>query len=206
MWRLLSMLILHNFSKFVSVRPLITLKIYMSSIDNIPLILHQIEGKFNALEIEKEKLKNPEFFNPILVDKEIARLEDEIVPMKKELISEKNIQRQKDLMRRQITDYIDTIGKRHPLPFSKKQGYIGNYQFYIKPFIDIKSILFNDLKTITSINLNLTIDKEDAVTNEDIFREFLVQQRYEITQANNLFQLFEICRNFIEIIKVKFKG
>ncbi len=177
----------------------------MSSIDNIPLILHQIEGKFNALEIEKEKLENPEFFDPILVYKEIARLEDEIAPMKKELISEKNIQRQKDLMRRQITDYIDTIGKRHPLPFSIKQGYIGNYQFYIKPFIDIKSILFNDLKTITSINLNLTIDKEDAVTNEDIFREFLVQQRYEITQANNLFQLFEICRNFIEIIKVRFK-
>lgn len=177
----------------------------MSNIDNVPLILHQIEGKFNALEIEKEKLKSPGFFDLVLVNMEIERLEAEIMPMKKELISEKNIQRQKDLMRRQITDYIDIIGRRHPLPFSKKQGYIGDYQFYIKPFIDIKSILFNDLKTCPGINLNFTIDNEDAVTNEDVFREFLVQQRYDITQANNLFQLFEICRNFIEIIKVRFK-
>lgn len=176
----------------------------MGNIENIPLILHQIEGKFNALEIEKEKLINPGFFDLAAVNIEIARLEDEILPMKKLLMSEKDIQRQKDLMRRQITDYIDIIGRRHSLPFSKKQGYIGEYQFYIKPLIDIKSILFNNLKTAVSINLHLTIDETDAVTNEDDFREFLVQQRYKITQANNLFQLFEICRDFIEIIKVRF--
>jgi hypothetical protein len=175
----------------------------MANIENIPLILHQIESKFNALEIEQEKLTNPRFFDPLIVNKEIARLEDEILPMKKLLISEKDIQRQKDLMRAQITDYIDIIGRRHPYPFSKKQGFIGDYQFYIKPLIDIKSILFNDLKNAPGINLHLTVDETDAVTDEALFREFLVQQRYEVTQANNLFQLFEICRNFIEIIKVR---
>lgn len=176
----------------------------MDKIENLPLILHQIERKFNALDIEKEKLVNPGLFDLAFVNKEIARLEDEILPVKKLLISEKNIQRQKHLMRRQITDYIDIIGRRHSLPFSRKQGFVGDYQFYIKPLIDIKSILFNDLKTSPSINLHLTIDQTDAVTDEDLFREFLVQRRYEITQANNLFQLFEICRNFIEIIKVRF--
>lgn len=176
----------------------------MANIENIPLILHQIESKFNALEIEKEKLTNPRFFDPLIVNNQIARLEDEILPMKKLLMSEKDIQRQKDLMRRQITDYIEIIGRRHSSPFSKKQGFIGEYQFYIKPLIDIKSILFNDLKDAVSINLHLTIDETDAVTDEVLFREFLVQQKYEITQANNLFQLFEICRNFIEIIKVRF--
>jgi hypothetical protein len=176
----------------------------MANIENIPLILHEIEGKFNALEIEKEKLINPRFFDPVIVNNEIARLEDEILPMKKLLMSEKDIQRQKDLMRMQITEYINIIGRRHSYPFSKKQGFIGDYQFYIKPLIDIKSILFNDLKNAVSINLHLTIDETDAVTGEVLFREFLVQQRYEITQANNLFQLFEICRNFIEIIKGRF--
>lgn len=75
----------------------------MDNIENIPLILHQIEGEFNALEIEKEKLTSPGFFDPVIVNNEIARLEDEILPMKKLLMSEKDIQRQKDLMKRQIS-------------------------------------------------------------------------------------------------------
>ncbi|GAA4152996.1 hypothetical protein GCM10022217_08250 [Chryseobacterium ginsenosidimutans] len=143
----------------------------MGNIENILLVLHQIEDKFNALEIEKEKLTNPRFFDPLIVNNEIAKLEKEILPMKKLLMSEKDIQRQKDLMRRQITEYIDIIGRRHPLPFSKKQGYIGDYQFYIKLFIDIKSILFKQRYTkpylYKNVNSTTLKNKLDQLSNKE---------------------------------------
>lgn len=103
----------------------------MGNIENIPLILHQIEGKFNALEIEKEKLINPGFFDSAAVNIEIARLEDEILPMKKLLMSEKDIQRQKDLMRGKLQIISILLEGDILYLFRKNKAILGNINFIL---------------------------------------------------------------------------
>ncbi|KNB61186.1 MULTISPECIES: hypothetical protein [Chryseobacterium] len=177
----------------------------MNNIQNIPFLLQQIEGKLNSLHIEQDKLSNPALFDIQITKKEISRIENEIDPIKKELISYTDIHRQKELMRIRLTEYMDVLGRNHDLPFSKSQGRIGELNFYLKPLVDIKSILNNDLTTRVSVNLTMTKDPSDAVPNVEAFRETLFQQRHSIIQANNMFQLFEVCRNFLEKIKINYK-
>lgn len=176
----------------------------MKNVENIPFLLQQIEGKLNSLSIEQDKLDNP-LFDIEVTKNEILRIESEIDPIKKELISYTDIQRHKELMRIRLTEYMDVLGKNHDLPFSKSQGRIGELNFYLKPLVDIRSILNNDLTTGISVNLALTKDPSDAVFDAESFRETLFQQRHSIIQANNIFQLFEVCRNFLEKIKINYK-
>ena len=78
----------------------------MKNVENIPFLLQQIEGKLNSLSIEQDKLDNP-LFDIEVTKNEILRIESEIDPIKKELISYTDIQRQKELMRIRLTEYMD---------------------------------------------------------------------------------------------------
>ena len=168
------------------------------------LLLNDMERNMNALENEKQKLLLPNIFPFIIVEEEHDRLRDLVSNLKSKLEKIIEIEIQKDLMYRQLTEYIPLLEKETQNPYSKSQGFIGKHHFYVKPLIDIKTILFNDLRGMFGVSLYTTIDINDQVLDQEQFKNFILLKRKQIDEANNMFQLFEICKNFVEEIKTDF--
>ena len=163
-------------------------------------ILHQLEKKLDSLEFTKSKLLYPQTFPIEDVENELLILTEETEDLKLRVSKINIIAVPQDLMIRQLTEYINILKKDTNYPFSSSQGLKFEHYFYVKPVMDIKNILFNDLKGIFGVNLNLTLNELDYVRNKEEFKNLLKDKRDKLLKAKNMFDLYEVYSNlFIEI-------
>src|SRR5690606_10172134 len=163
-------------------------------------ILYQLEKKLDSLEFTKSKLLYSQIFPIEDIENELLNLNDEIDDLKLRVAKINIIAIPQDLMIRQLTEYINILEKDTNYPFSSSQGLKFKHYFYVKPVIDIKNILFNDLKGISGVNLNLTLNELDYVRNKEEFKNLLKDKRAKLIEAKNMFDLYEVYSTlFIEI-------
>ncbi len=168
------------------------------------LLLAETERKMNALENAKHKLLLPKIFELETVEEEVFTLTENVDELMGRLEKISKIEVYKDLLCKQLTEYITILDKEPNIPFSKSQGYIGNHHFYVKPLIDIKTILFNDLRGLFGVSIYSSLNENDQVNDREKFRNFILEKRKQINESKNMYDLFEICHNYIKEIKKDF--
>jgi hypothetical protein len=166
-------------------------------------LIEELEIKNNKLDFVKSKIKYLTIFKNEEIEPELLILTNETIDLKRKAEKITDIQTQKELLFNQLTEYIKKLEKDYNYPFSKSQGLSFPF-FYISPLMDIKNILFLDLKGISGVILKLTLDEKDAVNNKTEFLNFLKEKRNEFYKSENLYELYSLYKKFSEGIKINF--
>ena len=163
-------------------------------------LLQKIEKTENELEFAKSNVQFPESFKFEDTEIELLKFTEEKYNLKKEAVLITEINSQKELMYRQFSEYIETLEKPTTYSFSKSQG-LSFAMFYVSPLMDVRNILFLNLKGIKGVELNTTKDPKDAVDNLPDFIFLLRQKREEVLNASNLYDLYLVCQSFSKDLK-----
>lgn len=163
-------------------------------------LIQKIENINNNLEFVRSKVQFPQLYKLEDTEAELLKLTEEHLKLKREAEVVTEINSQKELIYRQFSEYIETLEKPISHPFSKFQG-LSFPMFYIAPLIDIRNILFLNLKGISGAIVNTTADPKDAVDDKDDFVILLKQKRNDIFNARNLYDLYLVFKSFSEDLK-----
>ncbi|KQX00768.1 hypothetical protein [Flavobacterium sp. Root420] len=163
-------------------------------------LLQKIEKTESELEFVESKMKFPQVYNSEDIEEERKLLNEKHLKLKEEAIQITEINSLKELLYRQLSEYIETLEKFTDHPYSKSQS-LSFSKFYTSPLTAIQDILFSNLKGISGVNLNTTQDPKDIVTDKDDFVVLLKQKRKEFFNAENLYDINLAYRNFSKEVK-----
>lgn len=169
-------------------------------------IINALEEQNNLLNYTKNNL----YYKTATTDEnrntQITLIEANLLDIKLTAENITNIIHIKDLVFRQLTEFINKLDQQYNSRFSKSQG-LSYYSFYFEPLQAIKKLLFYDYSGISGANLNLTIknEDEDEVKDKVEFVNFLKKVREEFNTTDNLYDLYLVFKFFDNGIKSQFR-
>jgi hypothetical protein len=134
---------------------------------------------------------------------QVTLIEAKLVDLKLTSKNITEIKHTKQLINRQLTQFINKIDKNCDYPFSKSQG-MSYSVFYTAPLLAVKNIIFSNYSGISGANLNLSVRSDDGVKNKIEFVNFLKKINEEFYAANNLYDLYFVFKSFDNGIKNQF--
>jgi len=170
---------------------------------NTTTTITEYDNIFNQLEFSKTKLEYPQIFNEEETNQEIENLVHKENNLRKVLQETTQIENIRSAMFQQLDAYTKYLNKPRFYNYSRSQGMSG-HTFYVMPLLNIRDILFRYYPGICGVELYLTMDEKDSVSNLQAFVEVLEQSKKELLDSLNLYDLYQVYQGLSKKLKKDF--